>query len=369
MRAAGSKQQAGSFQWSRVALGAAFVGVALWTGLTSWSLVPLGRQGTGGYHRHSPEVSAAYPSRSTLGVPFGSEEVARRIQEQTEALALALAAQKAATEQLESAAAEAARIPPPTGREPPPPPTPPTPGNFSGLAGAAGKRPYYDPSASRVLFLVMTSAQISRQRYRTKNLFAERAKPAMRTWAAGFPHVWFVMEPGPAADAELSGCRRSPLASAPAVGRPANWTAVDCSGLHEVTKPVLLVDCDNGYWGLGGPCCKCESALRFAAESTRTGALLASVGNEGRWPSGGHGGGRSGGSGGGGEGGGSVGDGPVQWVCFSDDDMYFTPRPFARWLGRHDPSVAQVAASFRRALLAWSGTFSYSYSPPLCVSC
>ena len=40
-----------------------------------------------------------------------------------------------------------------------------------------------------------------------------------------------------------------------------------------VTKPVLLVDCDNSYWGVSGPCCKCEEALRFLLDSD-TGARL-----------------------------------------------------------------------------------------------
>jgi hypothetical protein len=260
-----------------------------------------------------------------------------------------------------------------------------------------------DDGHSRVLFFVMTSALISRKRYTNKNLFEERAVPAMRTWAAAFPRTWFVMDAGPAASAALEGCHFAAVAEADAsevLGegdaaatgangasghgalqrskqlKAANWTVVDCSSavsaLHlgsgvsspfHVSRPVLLADCDNGYWGVGGPCCKCETALRFAA------GLLGHVGDQVRHNAS-HALGKQsnramfGERSRGGErirsrsaaglraaGLGLVGAGaprlgasvaPFDWVVFSDDDMYYAPRPFAAFLRRHDSRVAQV---------------------------
>jgi hypothetical protein len=262
-----------------------------------------------------------------------------------------------------------------------------------------------DDGHSRVLFFVMTSALISRKRYTNKNLFEERAVPAMRTWAAAFPRTWFVMDAGPAASAALEGCHFAAVAEADAselLGdgdtaatgangasghgalhrskqlKAANWTVADCSGAvsavtsafhlgsgvsspFDVSRPVLLADCDNGYWGVGGPCCKCETALRFAAgllghvevrnnashalgaqsnratfgERSRDGERIRSRSAHGLRAAGlglvGAGAPRLGAS-----------VAPFDWVVFSDDDMYYAPKPFAAFLRRHDSRVAQV---------------------------
>jgi len=66
--------------------------------------------------------------------------------------------------------------------------------------------------------------------------------------------------------------------------------------------------CDNGYWGRGGPCCKCEEALRFVVDSERGHRLMA----------------------------------VIKWLVFSDDDMYYAPQPFSSFLGRHDHTLVQA---------------------------
>jgi hypothetical protein len=241
----------------------------------------------------------------------------------------------------------------------------------------------YSPTAdskdggSRVLIFIMTSALISRKRYSNKNLFEERAVPAMRTWAAAFPRTWFVMDAGPAATAALVNCHFAPVVEAShgevaararknndveidASSLPplkkfkaANWTIADCStmaatGRSVVSRPVLMADCNNGYWGAGGPCCKCEAALRFAAgllahvkhdldnpnrhrrhissshESSSSDRHFGSFGLRGS--------------------GAPVGPSvaPFDWILYSDDDMYYAPKPFLAFLQRHDPNVAQV---------------------------
>lgn len=226
----------------------------------------------------------------------------------------------------------------------------------------------YNGSSSRVLIFIMTSALISRKRYNNKNLFEERAVPAMRTWAAAFPRTWFVMDAGPAATGALENCDFAPVAevthgevtaratsknnegvnhaatSSPPLKKfkPTNWTVADCSHAatmqgsdHPVSRPVLLADCNNGYWGSGGPCCKCEAALRFAAgllphvkndlsSNNRSSRALRAFGLTGS----------------GAPVGASVA--PFDWILYSDDDMYYAPKPFLAFLRRHDPSVAQV---------------------------
>jgi hypothetical protein len=183
----------------------------------------------------------------------------------------------------------------------------------------------YDLMLPRTLLFHVFQAHISRKRYRNKNLFVERAKPAMRTWAKGFKNVWFVMERGAATENQLQGCDRSIVAAAAQTAPsllPSNWTVITCGGggggggssvssseiivstgggggggsstrskhsnqggqeeekeevgggAQGVDKPVLVVECDNGYWGTNGPCCKCEEALRFVVDSDRGRSLL-----------------------------------------------------------------------------------------------
>jgi len=235
----------------------------------------------------------------------------------------------------------------------------------------------YNDSSSRVLIFIMTSALISRKRYNNKNLFEERAIPAMRTWAAAFPRTWFVMDAGPAATGALENCDFASVAevthratshnnegvihaatSSPPRKKfkPTNWTVADCSHAatttgsdHPVSRPVLLTGCNNGYWGAGGPCCKCEAALRFAAglllhvkndleNSSRHRRHLSSNSRSIRDLRG------FGLTGSGAPIGASVA--PFDWILYSDDDMYYAPKPFLAFLRRHDPNVAQVGVSY-----------------------
>jgi hypothetical protein len=107
-----------------------------------------------------------------------------------------------------------------------------------------------------------------------------RAKPAMRTWASGFEHVYFVIEYSAAASQEFNpsnNCNHEKVVNVFEEGdryKEGNHvfrntqSVVKCA---DNKHPVLLVECSNEYWGSSGPCCKCEEALKFVTSSMQTG--------------------------------------------------------------------------------------------------
>lgn len=91
----------------------------------------------------------------------------------------------------------------------------------------------------------------------------KRAKPAMRTWASEYKHVYFVIEFSEATSQEFSkpDCIHQEVKKKTGHEEAVNrQSVVECKD----SKPVLLVKCSNEYWGKNGPCCKCEEALKFA---------------------------------------------------------------------------------------------------------
>ena len=150
---------------------------------------------------------------------------------------------------------------------------------------------------SFIWFFVMSSTLIERKRYKNKNLYNERGLSILRTWGRPFARsrsLFFVVEQSPSARVEFNHCVENV--------EPGGWNMVRCAEEEDLEAQILLTSCDNSYWGVTGPCCKCESALLYYLDA---GA-------------------------------------PSRWVAYSDDDMYFVPEPFLVFLSRFDPKVAQV---------------------------
>jgi len=243
------------------------------------------------------------------------------------------------------------------------------PGSAGTSAGSAARRPL----GFEQVAVFINSSPHGRRYFGAnfqRNYYTNRAMPGLLTWGKAFPNLWVVMEDSPEAKQLVARphCMSKAFAvhwvagsNATARGRPkvapktptshasyATGNDVNSSVVYEYTcegKPIILAPCDSGYWGAGGPCCKCEVSIRHLLVTRR---LLfdgldeesepgAEAGAKGGADSGGQG--RSqfqGGSGGGGGGG-------IRWFVFSDDDTFFVPSTMRRFLQGYDDRLPIVA--------------------------
>jgi hypothetical protein len=87
----------------------------------------------------------------------------------------------------------------------------------------------------------------------------------MATWASAFPLTWIVLDDGPEARALVArpGCRQKKFPQNPLAPPGSPEAAAEVvEHLCKEDRPIVLAPCDAGYWGEGGPCCKCTFAVR-----------------------------------------------------------------------------------------------------------
>jgi hypothetical protein len=130
------------------------------------------------------------------------------------------------------------------------------------------------------------------------NVYKNRAVSGFQTWGADLKHLYYVME----------GSREDFTNTFAATATDCTWRqygsypVVQCQGEPQV---VMMSECDGAYWGAcgkGGPCCKFDHALKFLRSTPFYNEL--------------------------------------QWMVFSDDDVYWRKDSLLALLNERDSGSA-----------------------------